>query len=172
MLYGGIETRRWLKSETLRQALDFLSEKAGTLPDGRHELTDGLFALIKEYEPGQPEDKRFESHIQYADVQCMLTGVENVYFTTLADLPVVEDRIQEDDVRFHSDPRNETVQCLKLIPGNYIVFMPADAHKPECFAGSKFVKKCVVKIPMELLKPFSKTAMYNNNRNDFTGDEP
>lgn len=162
MLYGGIETKRWMKSKAIQQALDFLDEQAGTLPEGTHELENGIYAVIREYEPGKPEDKRFENHVQYADVQYMLAGVENVYFAALAELPVVEDKGKENDVRFHSEPRNETVQCIKLIPGNYIIFMPTDVHKPECFAGSKFVKKCVVKIPMKLLRTFSKTLVYTN----------
>ncbi|GEM_PF-355514 len=169
MLYGGIETKRWMKSKAIQQALDFLDEQAGTLPEGRHELENGMFAIIREYETGKPEDKRFESHSQYADVQYMLTGVENVHFGTLAELPVMEDKIKEEDVRFHSEPRNEAVQCIKLIPGNYIIFMPADVHKSECFAGSKFVKKCVVKIPMKLLRAFSKTLVYTNMNNHAEG---
>ena len=158
MLYGNINEALGLhlNHEVFNRIFQFLAKVTPELPDGRHELGDGIYAAIKHYQPGEAATKRHESHIKYADIQCVFEGGEIVYVTPRADLPITEDRLEKSDVCFHPDPpAGAVVHEFRLLPGSFLYLPPEDAHKPECLCGFAEGRKTVVKIPMSLLLPSS-----------------
>lgn len=155
MIYGGIEHFRGIfcNCEAVKKALDFLVEKAPGLEDGTHDVADGIFIQMKHYSPAPAEERRYESHIKYIDVQVVFEGSEIIYYQPLLDImTVTEDRLEANDVRFHGEPPAGPEIPLKLRPGLFAMLMPEDAHKTECFSGSPTARKAIAKIPVELVK--------------------
>lgn len=151
MLYGDSKQNLDIDQGVVNKAIRFLVEAASALADGRHELGDGMFAELKKYRPAPTAERRFESHVRHADVQCVLAGEEIVQVTPLADLAVVEDRLAANDVRFHEEPTGGVIREYRLGPGSFLLLLPEDAHKPECFCGISEGRKAIVKIPVPLL---------------------
>lgn len=152
MLFGNIGTPGIVDGkETLSHVLHFLRDNAANLRDGRHDLRDGIFVVAKCCEPGEASAKRFETHVKYADVQYVVSGGENILVAPLDGLATVEDRLEADDVRFHAEPAEADVATYTLRAGDFLLLLPEDAHKPECTCGIAVCRKCIAKIPMELL---------------------
>lgn len=153
MLYGIAEHAidPHLNRAALERALRFLVGEAAALPDGRHELGEGIYVAIKRYRPGPAADKRFETHVEHADIQYVIEGGETIYTAPLSGLAVTEDLLATDDVRFHAEPPAGSALEFHLRPGSFLLLLPEDAHKPECFCGFSEGRKAIAKIPMALL---------------------
>ncbi len=151
MLYGNLDVKERLFSPVLASAMEFLQQTAPGLPEGRHELGQGMYAVISAYSPSEAKDKLFETHIRHADLQYLIAGGEAIIVTPLAGLATVEDRLAADDIRFHAEPEQARITSISMRAGDYMLLMPDDAHKPACNDGFSHCRKCVVKIPVDLL---------------------
>ena len=116
-----------------------------TLPEGFYPLMgDDVIAGVQEYSTSPWEERRFETHEKYFDIQYMVTGDEMFGVCKRDGLKEI-DRIDENDVVFYSDP--DLYGQVLLREGDLIVVAPEDAHKPRCAAGAPApVKKVVVKV--------------------------
>lgn len=134
----------------LDAAIDFLSRDAAVLPDGRHDLSGGMFAEIRCYQPAPYDERRWECHTRHIDIHCVLEGEEMVYSRPLRGMAVTEDHLTERDVAFLAEPEGKGSPLL-LAPGFFAVLFPDDAHKSECRTHCETGRKVVVKIPREAL---------------------
>lgn len=153
MLYGDISSVELFKGHrALYEALTFWRDKAPGLADGRYDLQDGMFAQIKGYEPKPRDERRYETHVKFADIQCVLEGEEMLYVRAVPGLKVFSDALSERDVAHYEQPDDgaEELPCL-LRPGFFVLVCPEDAHKPECLVGAEKARKLILKIPMALL---------------------
>ena len=120
------------------------------LPEGFYPLMgDDVIAGVQEYSTSPWEERRFETHEKYFDIQYMVTGDEmfgdEMFGVCKRDGLKEIDRIDENDVVFYSDP--DLYGQVLLREGDLIVVAPEDAHKPRCAAGAPApVKKVVVKV--------------------------
>lgn len=117
---------------------------AATAP-GRIEVDgDRIFINLAAYTTKPHAGLRFENHARYIDIQYVLDGCERIDATPAANLPVLEDRLAQDDIAFYADAPAST---LCLTPGRFVVLFPGEAHKP-CMAMDEEapVVKAVVKI--------------------------
>ena len=153
MLYGLAKDIAKLRMDRppLERAIRFLTEEVALLPDGRHDLDDGVYVNVTRYSPGKPETRRFESHVEYADVQCVVEGGEIMHVAPASGLEVVEDRLAEKDMRYHADPPAGRSLPFSLLPGYVLILLPEDAHKGGYPCGFDEVRKALAKIPMKLL---------------------
>lgn len=105
-----------------------------------------LFVKVQDYETR--EEGFLEVHDQYIDVQCMIEGIEKVYYTQRDGLiPACEYDAQEDAL-FLKDKEG----CLEFLfrAGEFAVFFPQDAHKPAMSIGTKEkAKKLVFKVRIQ-----------------------
>ena len=100
--------------------------------------------LPEGFYPSPKEERRFETHDKYFDIQYMVTGDEMFGVCKRDGLKEIE-RIPENDVVFYEDP--DLFGEVLLREGDLIVVAPEDAHKPRCAAGKPApVKKVVVKV--------------------------
>lgn len=153
MLYGNVKTYDVIgDSAALTRVLIFLRDQAADLEDGTHDLQGGITVVAKEYEPGDRTTKRFETHVKYADVQYVVSGGESILVAPLDGLATVEDRLEADDVRFHAEPDPAAITEYEMGEGDFLLLLPEDAHKPECSRGIARCRKCIAKIPVELLR--------------------
>ena len=112
---------------------------------GRHEIGQGCYANVQEYET--KTTSKYELHRRYIDVQLLGFGEELVY---VAPKDQVKNPLGEfdekKDIGFYASVRSER-KCL-VSPESYLLLYPTDAHMP-CMAIGKPspVRKIVVKIP-------------------------
>lgn len=129
----------------LAAGLEFLATTdVAALPNGRHEICDGVFANIMSYET-RAENNTPERHEKYADVFYLLEGEEVVGWCPVEELGEVAMSNPDGDVWTHYA---ETVQ-LPLGNGRFMVFFPGDGHAPSIGPnGPAPARKCVVKVRM------------------------
>lgn len=126
-------------------AFDYLTNFDQATPDGRHDLEgDALFALVQSYTTDPPEDRIFESHLVYADIQYLLSGQEIIYYREPSSLsPKTEYDAKKDAIYYH--PKDD--RPLYLEAGTFVILLPQDAHKPGCIWDKPTpVRKIVMKL--------------------------
>ena len=95
---------------------------------GRYDLGDGDYVNVMEYTSKRRPDACYESHVNYADIQMVVSGAELIEIVPVA-LPQV------------TSPYDAAADCALydgalageqylLSPGRFCLAMPADAHMP------------------------------------------
>ena len=133
----------------LHRALVYARDVARAAADGRMDIDgDRLYASVATYETGSREERRFEAHRKYIDVQVLLEGEECIDVSQDRDLPILEAYDEKRDVVFLKPP--EHVASLVMKPGCFGVFYPHDIHRPGCRLREKCrVRKIVIKVAAE-----------------------
>lgn len=132
--------------ERINAAIEHLSglDLAGMEP-GRYEVNENFFFNLMEYETKPIKECRIESHINYVDIQWIVSGVECIDITDLKGLEEEESYDPERDIMFWKTP--ELMSRVKLSAGSYIVLPPNLPHKPGIAVSEPAkVKKCVGKV--------------------------
>ncbi len=135
--YKGIHSRVF-KGLTILRDTDF-----SALEDKRYDVDgDDLFFTISTYET-KPANDTPEAHIEYIDIQCLISGTEHMGVAALADMAEEILPRPEGDIRFY---RGKTDK-LTLSVGKFVVLFPGDAHAPGIAAGTpETVRKVVFKV--------------------------
>jgi biofilm protein TabA len=120
-------------------------------PDTRHEFAGNkLFATILRLESVKREAARWETHREYVDLQYIICGGEVIDWTPAAKLAAFGTYDGEKDVQFYTTAPADV--ALPMVEGLFVLFFPADAHRPMISNGSdRFIHKAVVKIHKSLL---------------------
>jgi YhcH/YjgK/YiaL family protein len=122
------------------------AESPAALP-GREEVK----IVYPSYETQPQEERLFEVHRRYVDLQYLLEGRELVCWAPYEELAVEHEYDEERDIAFLS---GEARASFLLSAGCFAVFFPRDAHKPNCRAAEKSekVRKIVLKIPVSMVE--------------------
>lgn len=147
MIYDTIENARHYKGMNphLDTAIDFmLSHDLAALPLGRTEIDGSNVFLNKmEAETMPAEQKLFEMHRTYMDIQIDLVGSEGVETGECRGFSCPDFSVEK-DVGF-GDCR--TAASCVLTPGNFTVCMAGEPHKPGILVGEdSHLVKCVLKV--------------------------
>lgn len=132
----------------LREALDWLrATNVDALSTGRHNIDgDRLYALVQEYTTRTAGECRWEAHRMYADVQYVVSGVEQMGVANVADAREVEPYDAARDVAFFEPGE----RYITVRAGMFAIFTPDDVHAPCGAAGKPApVRKIVVKAAMD-----------------------
>lgn len=136
-VYKGIHPGVYKGLELLRDT-DFSQVEDGTY----HVDGDDLFYFVQSYQT-KPANDAPEAHIQYIDIQCVLSGVESMGVGALEDMAEEVLPRPEGDIRFYHGP----LDTVTLSPGKFAVLWPGDAHAPGVAVGSPApCRKAVVKV--------------------------
>ena len=101
------------------------------MPDGEHEVEGrDIFAKVASYDTSPAEDRKFESHKYYADVQVIIEGEERMDVSLEHNLNPLEPYREKDDVTKLNAPG--CFSSLSMKPGMFAVFFPDDVHRPNC----------------------------------------
>ena len=128
-------------------AADFLANHdMETIQLGRHDLGNDEFVNVMEFTPGQREEKSYETHKDYLDIQMVIRGAEICEVAPLSQCQELKPYDQKNDIAFHSNA-TQGEQYL-LAPGRFIVVWPEDAHMPgiALCEEPELVRKAVFKI--------------------------
>lgn len=138
--YGGL-------GRGLFRALSLLaSGEAAAFPEGRHDLGEGLLAILSRYVPREADAEPYETHRRYLDVQAVLAGGERMGYAPASSLmPLGPYDEGEDCVLYRGEGA-----WLPLLPGWFAVLGVQDAHQPGvCLPGfGGEVCKVVFKVPL------------------------
>lgn len=133
-----------------KKAFNFLNRKdLADLADGNYPIVGKeVYAAVSSYVPVNRDEKQWEAHRKYADIQMVLTGAEKIGKTQVSKLKV--------SVPYDPGTDNENLKgkgkFYTAKPGTFFIFFPGDAHKPGIKvhkgAGQK-VKKIVIKMKVD-----------------------
>lgn len=132
----------------LKEIERFVSERdCAKLPDGETEISGrDLFVRTAYYSTGPADQKKFEAHRVYADLQYVAAGEEVMEYSNASDAEAVTAYDAPADIQFFSSVRG--ISPLLVSAGRFTVFFPGELHKPGCDVRgvSMMVKKLVFKI--------------------------
>jgi len=115
-----------------------------SLPKGKYVIDgDNVTASVSTDPSKDLEKTNWESHRRYIDVQCIISGEEKMGLWPVADATVIREYDEKKDVANYS----ATGKFYVAGPGEFFIFFPADAHRPNITpGGNKVVKKIVIKV--------------------------
>ncbi len=116
------------------------------LPQGRHEIDGERMFVMLGREPGQGREKRkLEFHQKYIDIQCTITGEDEIGWRSSARCTKLSDPYDPArEVGFYAD-RPESY--FTLGPKQFVIFWPDDTHAP--LSGRGEMVKAVVKVAVD-----------------------
>jgi biofilm protein TabA len=127
------------------KAFAFLKEHdLKTLAVGKYPI-DGtnVFASVTEDPSKDFEKTQWESHRKYIDLQCVITGEEKMGKYPFGELTVTKPYDEAKDVANYSGDG----KIYDVPAGTFIIFFPANAHRPNITpGGNKVIKKVVIKV--------------------------
>ncbi len=132
------------------QAFEML--KTGNLTEkeaGSYEV-DGknLYYMVQSYSTKPKEERRFESHRVYADIQVVFAGREAMGLTQAKGLEVQTPYEETKDITFYATPSD--YMELRMGARDFVVLFPNEAHMPQCqWDGPAQVSKIVFKVALE-----------------------
>lgn len=128
----------------LAHAADFDMKTA----DGRYEIdTKGAYLMVSSYQTKAADQRPFEAHQQFIDVQVVLEGQERADVAVAEKMEIVQPYSQDNDCVLLKAPDHYSSIILK--PGYFAVFFPQDIHRPGCSLDKpSSIRKLVFKIPV------------------------
>lgn len=147
MIYGKLENIGIYRglNPNLDTALFYLaSHDLASLPMGRTEINGSLVYInVMEAFAAPAQERDFEIHRNYMDIQIDLLGTEIIEIGNSESMETA-DYNEETDFAKASCP---TLASCTMGPGNFIICMASEPHKPGIAASDdRFLKKCVVKV--------------------------
>lgn len=111
----------------------------------RIDINENLFASLQSYQTLKAEEKEFEVHEDYIDLQYIVTSSERIGFATKDTYGKDYEIDKEGDFFLTNDIKNYSK--LFLNEGDFAIFFPGEFHKPGCsLENNKEVQKIVFKI--------------------------
>lgn len=131
--------------ETWKRIQDAIScIRSGKLDDlapGRHDLFDGVYVNIAQYQT--KTDGLFEAHRKYIDIHYVIHGAENMLAADLREMKIEQE---------YDEPSDSLLGTADGIPylikeGQFMVVLPEEAHLPGIALDCpQNVKKAVIKV--------------------------
>ena len=147
MLYDRLENIEQYTGlfENLDTAIAYIAEHdLGELPLGRTDIDgDKVFVKVTEADTCASEEREFEMHDKYMDVQLDLSGVE-LFEVALGELEETAPYDETTDTGLYKAP----LSCAGVLgEDRFAVFMTGEAHKAQVrAAGCDKVRKAIFKV--------------------------
>jgi YhcH/YjgK/YiaL family protein len=142
----------FLPHPVFRDSLAWIREHASTSAEGIYELGEpGWFVNVHGYTTKPEAECQWENHLQTIDVQYLIEGAEGIRVLPVELLGEPTLFKAESDTQKFANP-TETGHLVALRPGDFVTFLPGEAHCPKIALGEPApLRKLVVKIPTRLL---------------------
>lgn len=134
-------------SDRFARAFELLAQGDIALKDdGKYEVDgDKLFFMVQNYVTKPVDERRFESHRRYADIQAVYSGREAMGYRQIEGLEVTAPYDETKDIMFFATPDNYT--NLQLEAGEFVVLFPDEGHMPQVqLDGPSQIRKIVFKV--------------------------
>lgn len=134
-------------SPRLAAGFAFLKTVTEKTSIGRHEISgDDVYALVQQHSTKRVEERQYESHRKYIDIQFVVRGREVMYWAPVPLLKNITMQFdaEKDAALYSLIPEGVPV---KVTAGQFTVFFPEDGHIPSCaWDAPADVLKVVVKV--------------------------
>ena len=107
---------------------------------GKAPINENVYYNRQEYIGKEKVDDKYESHIDYIDIQIVLKGKERHLYSKDAPL---EQEINAKDCYFTNAKEDATID---LEEGNFVIFFAGELHKPGLKLDDNKVQKIVFKV--------------------------
>jgi biofilm protein TabA len=148
-----VAAQRGVLPAAVVRALEALQKvDLGAVAPGRYELDgDKLFYPVQDAELKTLAESRAEAHRTYADIQIPFGAAERFGFALpQPGLAPDDDQFAAKDLAFYPTPAGESF--IDAVPGDFLVFLPGELHRPCLAIGEKrTTRKAVVKVHASLL---------------------
>lgn len=133
------------------RALEWIRRMPADQPTGIVHLdSKRMYVNVHGYDTLPRLECVFESHRRYVDLQYCIAGGELIDYCRTDWLTPKGAYDAERDFQFYQ--AFEPFSTLRMAPGDFAIFLPADGHRPKVQDGSHpAVRKLVVKIDTSLL---------------------
>ena len=130
------------------EAVEYLSQlKEEELTIGRHDVNEGFFYSVQEYETEGNVEKPYESHRKNIDIQMLISGEEMMQVTDISGLQVCSEYDVNNDCMLYHPSDNAAGTILR--PGSVMILYPKDAHRSLRIGNqTSEVKKIVGKLKL------------------------
>lgn len=133
-------------SEDIRLGLEYLRDLMPEVEIGTYVLSPRVKAIVSEYTTKEVNEKGYEAHKEYIDIQYLVSGEEKIGFVPLEYLKETKAYNAEKDVAFY-EGIDVKPQELLLGNGYFAILYPQDGHMPQLWVdGPGTVKKVVLKV--------------------------
>jgi YhcH/YjgK/YiaL family protein len=132
-------------SKPLCLGLEYLMKSDFSLvKEGKYEIeADKVFAHVMNLETKPAIDGKWEAHKKYIDIHMVISGAERIGFAPVLSLSAGE--YFEDKDFYYLEGKGQEV--ITIAPGQFVIFMPQDAHMPSLAVDHpSHIKKVVVKV--------------------------
>ncbi len=129
----------------------FIEEAMKKCPEnGKYPLEHGVYAAVSSYDTKPVEEKKFETHQNYIDIQVLLEGEERLDWAPAQSLETTVEYNPEKDVAFQKPTETSDITFVTLKPGIFSILYPEDGHRPGVMLNQPCtVKKVVIKVPVK-----------------------
>lgn len=135
MVYDKIENlEKYISlNKHIAKILEYLkahtAEELLALPVGRHEIDGDSCVIMRQSFDAMPvDDKGFELHRTYTDLQIVLDGMESCYIESVDDPSVYPGYKAEGDICLYFPKPDGKIT---LFPGVFALLGPEDGHMPQ-----------------------------------------
>ncbi len=148
MIFDSIEnaSKYFILGERIKKGFDFLlnTDLENLKPD-RYEIeNDEIFANVQILTTKNKEDKKWEAHRKYIDIQYLIKGRECMGYGLLQNFKTSVEYDDKNDIEFLS---GDKFNYINLSKGEFVIFYPDDVHAPVLNVDeNKEIKKVIVKI--------------------------
>ena len=133
-------------SADIRMGLEWLRNVKPDVEIGVYELSPRVKAIVSEYTTKEVNEKGYEAHHEYIDIQYLISGEEVVCNLPLEYLKETSAYNAEKDVAFYTATGIKPQELL-LGNGYFAILFPQDGHMPcLCVNKPTAVKKVVIKV--------------------------
>jgi YhcH/YjgK/YiaL family protein len=117
------------------------------LAAGKHEIRGKeLWVNVVRAETKAPESIKWEAHRRYADIQCVIDGLDLLGWAPLSRVRLGAYDEEKDSQALEAD----TWQNVELGPGDFAILLPGDAHRPGGAKGAPArLEKLVIKVLLQ-----------------------
>ncbi len=118
-----------------------------SLPLGKHSIDgDNIYYTVSEDKTVRADEKFFEAHKKFIDIQITLSGEEWYGYNCVDNLKEEIPYNPDKDAAFYSGGG----EYFRVPEGQFVLFMPEDAHNPCVYFNKQgCVKKIVIKIKIK-----------------------
>lgn len=128
------------------QVFDFMrNTNLEAIETGKYPIAgDSLFVIVDEYVTQDVEERKYEAHRKYIDLQYIIEGKELIGVAELDEVNLIEPYDGEKDIAFYEKSNGKFRVADSSV---FFIFFPDDAHQPCVkFDQARRVKKIVFKI--------------------------
>ena len=134
-------------NEKFKKAFEFLKNTdLVNLDEGSYEI-DGknIYANVQSVDSKPVEEKKWEVHRKYIDIQYVITQKEKMGYGILEDFKTIIEKYDDNrDVEFLD---GEKFNFVDVNCGDFVIFYPNDVHAPMLRVDkAEKIKKVIVKI--------------------------